>query len=95
MTLRCGPATAVDLARMPLAIREAGFKPENMNLVAVGSFDKSGKSFTPLGWKDPIRLAVALDSPPASQVKIDSAVVGWSHDEPKMESLRLADLKVQ
>jgi hypothetical protein len=80
---------------MPLAIREAGFKPEKMNVVALGSFDGSGKSFTPLGWKEPLRLESALSTPPRNQVKIESAVVGWSDDDATMDSLRLADLKVQ
>ena len=95
ITLRCGPATAVDIARIPLAIREAGFQPENMNVAASGSFDKSGDTFTPIGWKEGIRLAMTQTSPPTDEVRIESAVVGWSKSDASMDTLRLTKLMVR
>lgn len=79
VTLRCGPKTAVDLAAVPKAIRESGFRPEAFTIVATGQFDASGQTFTPLGWSR--GLTVGADRPETTSeggsVHLVASITGW------------------
>ncbi|MEM9801895.1 MAG: heavy metal-associated domain-containing protein [Planctomycetota bacterium] len=76
VTLRCGPATAVDLASVPRAIRDSGFRPDDLRIEARGRIDADGRTFTPDGWTSALALAPG-DERAAGAVHLRASVVGW------------------
>ena len=80
-TLRCGPRTAVNLSAVPRAIREAGFEPEDLDIIAAGEFDRDGDEFTPLGWGQglTVRGGVPGNATPR-HARILASVTGWEGD---------------
>ncbi|QDU85219.1 hypothetical protein Pla163_23470 [Planctomycetes bacterium Pla163] len=84
--LNCGPDVAMDLASVPVAIRETGFAPADLAIVANGHFEEGGRAFRPTGWSRALRVAAdgfdagvfsSSDLEGASPVHIAADVVGW------------------
>ena len=93
VTLHCGPATAVDLRSVPLAIREAGFRPDDLRIAGRGEIDAAAATFTPKGWASGVALAPTGEGVRASgAVRLEGRIEGWS--EPGAE-LTLHDVRVQ
>ncbi len=68
----------MDLGSVPRAIREAGFKPEDMNMIAAGEFDRDAGQFTPEGWKSSLRVAGGVPKDPTPRhARIEAAIHGW------------------
>jgi hypothetical protein len=84
--LHCGPDVAMDLGGVPIAIREAGFLPAELAIVATGHFEEDGRAFRPTGWSRVLRVAAdgvganvftARDLDGTSPVHIAASVIGW------------------
>lgn|GEM_PF-5138940 len=84
VVLRCGPHTALDLASVPVAIREGGFRPAELELTARGTITRDGAAFRPDGWslELPFTAAAAASFAGAegAHVHLVAAVEGWEDD---------------
>ena len=79
--LRCGPHTAMDVASVPVAIAEAGFRPAELELTARGVITAGGAAFRPDGWERELAFtpeaAASFDGAGGAHVRLTAAVVGW------------------
>ncbi|MEZ6016723.1 MAG: hypothetical protein R3F49_16515 [Planctomycetota bacterium] len=85
VTLRCGPHVAVDLASVPRAVREAGFAPSELRLVARGALEGDGDAFRIDGWTFALPLEDAGGDWRAALARgqvLRAQVVGWDVEAP-------------